>query len=99
MSELTDRITKAINHGIPGDVGGIIAEVEALEQTEHRARMLLTKLEAHIRNAREMFHVLRNDKGRDDQGLDMKHIDTWLRAVHKTLHPTASDSVDAAEVE
>jgi hypothetical protein len=49
------------------------------------ARVLLTKLEAHIRDAREMFHVLRNDKGRDDQGLDMKHIDTWLRAVHKTL--------------
>ncbi len=37
------------------------------------ARVLLTKLEAHIRDAREMFHVLRNDKGRDDQGLDMKH--------------------------
>lgn len=57
-------------------------------QTEHRARVLLTKLEAHIRDAREMFHVLRNDKGRDDQGLDMKHINTWLQAVHKTLHST-----------
>ncbi len=91
MSELTERITKAINQGIPGDIGGIIAEVSVLEQDRRGTRVVLAKLEAHIRDAREMFHVLRNDKGRDDQGLDMKHIDTWLRAVHKTLHPAPSD--------
>ena len=57
------------------------------------ARAIVTKLEGHVRDAREMFHVLRNDKGHDHQGLDMKHITTWLQAVHKTLHPTDTSVV------
>jgi hypothetical protein len=80
---------------IAGDAEARIAELEKQlgigVQTEHRARVLLIRLEGHVRDAREMFHVLRNDKGHDHQGLDMKHITAWLQAVHKTLHPTSSE--------
>ena len=81
---------------IAGDAEARIAELEKQlgigVQTERRARVLLTILEGHVRDAREMFNILRNDKGHDHQGLDMKHITTWLQAVHKTLHPTSTSA-------
>jgi hypothetical protein len=68
----------------------VVRRYGELEASLNAALRRAVGMEGHVRDAREMFNALRNDKGKDHQGVEMKHIVAWLQAVHRTLHPDKS---------